>query len=147
MTLQQVYKNELYYLLDNECPPNSMDFEESNRFLNQKVSEKCSANDTAETQINSITYGPGYKHILPTVYCSRNINDILPNWMLKNKICPTQITTIQHDTNEHVWKSVRWCVIPPSKATAHPFLKEQNQPDILKKKTKRIDSDKFLIGK
>ena len=35
--LQQVYKNELHYSSDDECPPNSMEFKEYNGFLNKKV--------------------------------------------------------------------------------------------------------------
>ena len=77
--LQQVYKNELYYSSDDECPPNSLDFEEYNGFLSQKVSKVQTANENSGTQENLATYGPGYECILPTMYCSRHMEDILPD--------------------------------------------------------------------
>jgi len=67
--------------------------------------EQESSNKNEENTTNR-PYGPGIEATLPSEYRTRYLHTILPDLILKNRICPTQIIVIQHDLNLHVCKHV-----------------------------------------
>ena len=63
--------------------------------------EQISSNKNKENVTNR-PYGPRIEATLPPEYRTQDLHTILPNWILKNRICPTNIIAIRHDLNLHV---------------------------------------------
>ena len=81
-------------------------FDQSDQKLCNFKSDQKSSNHNLTKDSTNRPYGPGIEAVLPPEYRTRDLHTILPDWLLKNRICPTQIVAIQHDLNLHVCKYI-----------------------------------------